>query len=97
MKCVFDVELKAKSHELFYIWVTKLQAHRSYRKSEAATAAAATAATAAAWHGVIHNGHVPTLTQTSAKAAVNNKVSAWLQQSPAPDTCAQGRHECTLA
>lgn len=27
---------KAKSHELFYIWVTKLQAHRLFKKSEAA-------------------------------------------------------------
>lgn len=27
---------KAKSHELFYIWVTKLQAHRLYKKNEAA-------------------------------------------------------------
>ncbi|XP_051925219.1 oxysterol-binding protein-related protein 7 isoform X2 [Hippocampus zosterae] len=95
--------MKVKSHELFYIWVTKLQAHRSYRKSEEAAAAAA-------WHGVIHNGHVPALTpdagfldgqpkcfpQTSAKAAVNNKVSAWLQQSPAPDTCAQELNRCNL-
>uniref|UniRef100_A0AAX7VW68 Oxysterol-binding protein n=1 Tax=Astatotilapia calliptera TaxID=8154 RepID=A0AAX7VW68_ASTCA len=28
--------MKAKSHELFYIWVTKLQAHRLYKKNEAA-------------------------------------------------------------
>uniref|UniRef100_H3CXL4 Oxysterol-binding protein n=1 Tax=Tetraodon nigroviridis TaxID=99883 RepID=H3CXL4_TETNG len=28
--------IKAKSHELFYIWVTKLQAHRLYRRKEAA-------------------------------------------------------------
>ncbi|XP_030196107.1 oxysterol-binding protein-related protein 7 [Gadus morhua] len=26
--------VKAKSHELFYIWVTKLQAHRLYKKNE---------------------------------------------------------------
>uniref|UniRef100_A0A8C4IG12 Oxysterol-binding protein n=1 Tax=Dicentrarchus labrax TaxID=13489 RepID=A0A8C4IG12_DICLA len=29
--------MKAKSHEIFYIWVTKLQAHRLYKKNEAAT------------------------------------------------------------
>uniref|UniRef100_A0A671WSF8 Oxysterol-binding protein n=1 Tax=Sparus aurata TaxID=8175 RepID=A0A671WSF8_SPAAU len=28
--------MKAKSHELFYIWVTKLQAHRLFKKNEAA-------------------------------------------------------------
>ncbi|CAL8304826.1 unnamed protein product [Lota lota] len=28
--------VKAKSHELFYIWVTKLQAHRVYKRNEAA-------------------------------------------------------------
>uniref|UniRef100_A0A8C6TWH2 Oxysterol-binding protein n=1 Tax=Neogobius melanostomus TaxID=47308 RepID=A0A8C6TWH2_9GOBI len=27
--------MKAKNHELFYIWVTKLQAHRLYKKNEA--------------------------------------------------------------
>ncbi|CAL8283153.1 unnamed protein product [Merluccius merluccius] len=27
--------VKAKSHELFYIWVTKLQAHRAFKKNEA--------------------------------------------------------------
>lgn len=35
---IFDFSFlsKAKSHELFYIWVTKLQAHRLYKKHEAA-------------------------------------------------------------
>lgn len=28
--------IKAKSHELFYIWVTKLQAHRLFKRNEAA-------------------------------------------------------------
>lgn len=32
----FSCLAKAKSHELFYIWVTKLQAHRLYKKNEAA-------------------------------------------------------------
>uniref|UniRef100_A0A8C6NTV9 Oxysterol-binding protein n=1 Tax=Nothobranchius furzeri TaxID=105023 RepID=A0A8C6NTV9_NOTFU len=30
--------IKAKSHDLFYIWVTKLQAHRLYKKNETANA-----------------------------------------------------------
>ncbi|XP_077358451.1 oxysterol-binding protein-related protein 7 isoform X2 [Festucalex cinctus] len=95
--------MKAKSHELFYIWVTKLQAHRSYKKSETAAASAG--------HGIVHNnGHLLTLTpdtaflggqpkflpQTSAKASVNSKVSAWLQQNPPPDTCAQELNRCNL-
>ncbi|XP_061562443.1 oxysterol-binding protein-related protein 7 [Phycodurus eques] len=89
--------MKAKSHELFYIWVTKLQAHRSYKKSEAA----------AATHAAVHNnGHLLTLTPDVAslsgqpkcfpQAAVNSKVSAWLQQSPPPDTCAQELNRCNL-
>lgn len=32
----FPRRIQAKSHELFYIWVTKLQAHRLFKKSEAA-------------------------------------------------------------
>ncbi|XP_077482556.1 oxysterol-binding protein-related protein 7 isoform X1 [Stigmatopora argus] len=92
--------MKAKSHELFYIWVTKLQAHRSYKKSEAALAHAC----------VQNNGHLLTLTpdtvllggqpkcfpQTSFKAAVDSKVTAWLQQSPSPDNCAQELNRCNL-
>ncbi|GLD61236.1 oxysterol-binding protein-related protein 7-like isoform X1 [Lates japonicus] len=36
--------LKAKSHDIFYIWLTKLCAHRVYRKNEAMTV----------HHGVLH-------------------------------------------
>lgn len=32
----FLLLIKAKSHELFYIWVTKLQVHRLFKKNEAA-------------------------------------------------------------
>lgn len=32
----FPFLAKAKSHELFYIWVTKLQAHRLFKRNEAA-------------------------------------------------------------
>uniref|UniRef100_A0A8C4II19 Oxysterol-binding protein n=1 Tax=Dicentrarchus labrax TaxID=13489 RepID=A0A8C4II19_DICLA len=79
--------MKAKSHEIFYIWVTKLQAHRLYKKNEAAT---------------LHSGFLQTLSFSvadsagasgalpSANTAVNSKVSAWLQQSHNPDICVQG-------
>nr|XP_057924415.1 oxysterol-binding protein-related protein 7 isoform X2 [Doryrhamphus excisus] len=93
--------MKAKTHELFYIWVTKLRAHRSYRKSEAA---------------VLLNGHPVTLSAdasqpnellllpiqssvgvaAAAPPSANNKVSAWLRQSHPPDTCAQELNRCHL-
>uniref|UniRef100_A0A4W6DXN6 Oxysterol-binding protein n=1 Tax=Lates calcarifer TaxID=8187 RepID=A0A4W6DXN6_LATCA len=42
--------MKAKSHELFYIWVTKLQAHRLFKKNEAAH---------------VHSGFIQTLSYNS--------------------------------
>uniref|UniRef100_A0A3P8R3J5 Oxysterol-binding protein n=1 Tax=Astatotilapia calliptera TaxID=8154 RepID=A0A3P8R3J5_ASTCA len=90
--------MKAKSHELFYIWVTKLQAHRLYKKNEAAhlhssvlhtfdVRLKATVVTDSA--GV--SGVLP-----SANTAVNTKVSAWLQQSHNPDICVQELNRCHL-
>lgn len=38
------VFLQAKSHDLFYIWLTKLCAHRVFRKNEAMSVQ----------HGVLH-------------------------------------------
>ncbi|KAF3704127.1 Oxysterol-binding protein-related protein 6 [Channa argus] len=101
---------KAKCPEIFYIWVTKLQAHRLFKKNEAAH---------------IHSGFLHTLSHStapeplqtngdlqspagtagspaasgvlpSASAAVNSKVSAWLQQSHDPDTCVQELNRCHL-
>ncbi|XP_074519240.1 oxysterol-binding protein-related protein 7 [Halichoeres trimaculatus] len=99
--------MKAKSHDLFYIWVTKLQAHRQFKKNGAA-------------HG--HSGFLCSLSQgaaigqsqtngdlssagradsasasgvlPSANTAVNTKVSAWLQQSHDPDMCIQELNRC---
>ncbi|XP_044193207.1 oxysterol-binding protein-related protein 7 isoform X1 [Thunnus albacares] len=97
--------MKAKSHELFYIWVTKLQAHRLYKKNEAAH---------------IHSGFLQTFSHgtaqrngdlnpagvadsagasgvlPSANTAANSKVSAWLQQSQTPDTCVRELNRCHL-
>lgn len=37
IKCIFYcVCNKAKNHDLYYIWVTKLSAHRMYKRNEAA-------------------------------------------------------------
>uniref|UniRef100_A0A3B3UVV2 Oxysterol-binding protein n=1 Tax=Poecilia latipinna TaxID=48699 RepID=A0A3B3UVV2_9TELE len=98
----FLYHIKAKSHDLFYIWVTKLQAHRLYKKNETTHA---------------HGGLLQTLsnaTQTgqslagvensaggsgvlpSANTAVNSKVSAWLRHSHNPDTCVQELNRCNL-
>uniref|UniRef100_A0A3B4ERV3 Oxysterol-binding protein n=1 Tax=Pundamilia nyererei TaxID=303518 RepID=A0A3B4ERV3_9CICH len=84
--------MKAKSHELFYIWVTKLQAHRLYKKNEAAhlhnlvIMDATGMADSAGASGVL----------PSANTAVNTKVSAWLQQSHNPDICVQELNRCHL-
>lgn len=47
----FSFLTKAKSHELFYIWVTKLQAHRLFKKNEAAH---------------VHSGFIQTLSYSAA-------------------------------
>ncbi|XP_029978544.1 oxysterol-binding protein-related protein 7 isoform X1 [Sphaeramia orbicularis] len=96
--------MKAKTHELFYIWVTKLQAHRLYKKNEAAH---------------VHSGFLQTLSHNvtaaqingdlctsgtaaasrmlpSANTAVNSKVSAWLQQTHDPESCVQELNRCHL-
>ncbi|KAM6898201.1 oxysterol-binding protein-related protein 7 [Lycodopsis pacificus] len=102
--------MKAKSHELFYIWVTKLQAHRLHKKNEAAhlhsgflhTLSHGTMAGQAQRNGDVssagmaHPARASAGVQCSANAAVNSKVSAWLQQSHDPDTCVQELSRCHL-
>ncbi|XP_041818097.1 oxysterol-binding protein-related protein 7 isoform X2 [Chelmon rostratus] len=101
--------MKAKSHELFYIWVTKLQAHRLYKKNEAAhvhggflqTLSHGPAAGQAQRNGDLSSaGRADSAGASgalpSANTAVNSKVSAWLQQSHDPDTCVQELNRCHL-
>uniref|UniRef100_H3BWN3 Oxysterol-binding protein n=1 Tax=Tetraodon nigroviridis TaxID=99883 RepID=H3BWN3_TETNG len=99
--------IKAKSHELFYIWVTKLQAHRLYRRKEAAHVQSGllTALAHCAAGGLAHrNGDLVRTVKAKtadsncalASTAVNKKVSAWLQQSHQPDACAQELNRCHL-
>ncbi|XP_047194344.1 oxysterol-binding protein-related protein 7 isoform X3 [Hippoglossus stenolepis] len=95
--------MKAKSHELFYIWVTKLQAHRLFKKKEAAhghsgfihtlclSAGGAQRNGDVVVHSAAASGALP-----SPNTAVNSKVSAWLQQSRDPDTCVQELNRCHL-
>ncbi|KAL7379142.1 hypothetical protein ABVT39_023478 [Epinephelus coioides] len=78
--------LKAKSHDLFYIWLTKLCAHRLYRKNEAMSV----------HHGVLHalsmgSNTMPamaTLAQTNRAMPLHYASSASVYQpemgSPAP-------------
>ncbi|XP_074475712.1 oxysterol-binding protein-related protein 7 isoform X2 [Sebastes fasciatus] len=97
--------MKAKSHELFYIWVTKLQAHRVYKKNEAAhsgflhTLFPGTAAGQPQRNGDLSSSGsagAPAGVLPSANIAVNSKVSAWLQQSHNQDTCVQELNRCHL-
>uniref|UniRef100_A0A4W5PYA4 Oxysterol-binding protein n=1 Tax=Hucho hucho TaxID=62062 RepID=A0A4W5PYA4_9TELE len=81
--------MKANGHDLFYIWVAKLSAHRMFKKNEAAQ---------------VHNGFFQALSQgtsvpglfPSVNPGVNGKVSAWLQQTHDPDSCAQELNRCQL-
>ncbi|CAL1600027.1 unnamed protein product [Knipowitschia caucasica] len=94
--------MKAKNHELFYIWVTKLQAHRSYKKNEAAQLNSGLFMSSLSL--IQTNGIASSVNLTAPNApkppspysAVNSKVSAWLQQSHAPETCAQELNRCHL-
>ncbi|XP_031171234.1 oxysterol-binding protein-related protein 7 isoform X1 [Sander lucioperca] len=101
--------IKAKSHELFYIWVTKLQAHRLYKKHEAAhvhssflqTLSHGIAAGQAgngdlSSAGMVDSAGAPAGVLPSDNNAVNRKVSAWLQQSHNPDSCVQELNRCHL-
>ncbi|XP_030610554.1 oxysterol-binding protein-related protein 7 isoform X2 [Archocentrus centrarchus] len=101
--------MKAKSHELFYIWVTKLQAHRFYKKNEAAHVHSSflqslshpTAVGQAQRNGDLSSTGMADSAGASgvlpsANTAVNRKVSAWLQQSHDPDTCVQELNRCHL-
>uniref|UniRef100_A0A671WZA2 Oxysterol-binding protein n=1 Tax=Sparus aurata TaxID=8175 RepID=A0A671WZA2_SPAAU len=54
---LYHMKVIAKSHELFYIWVTKLQAHRLFKKNEAAH---------------VQSGFLQTLSVAGLPAAVRN-------------------------
>ncbi|XP_076007782.1 oxysterol-binding protein-related protein 7 [Genypterus blacodes] len=104
--------MKAKSHELFYIWVTKLQAHRTFKKSEAAQVHTGFLQTLPTRHlsplaglsqrnGDLNSTSMAHVTGASgvlpsANTAVNSKVSAWLQQTDEPDICVQELNRCHL-
>ncbi|KAJ7987576.1 hypothetical protein DPEC_G00327910 [Dallia pectoralis] len=111
--------IKAKSHELFYIWVTKLSAHRMFKKNEAAnqqngflqTVSQDTSGTGqsqmndmqdVSFHQQFYStsgsytGEVATPTPSEFHPGVNRKVSAWLQQTHDPDSCAQELNRCQL-
>ncbi|XP_023805461.1 oxysterol-binding protein-related protein 7 isoform X2 [Oryzias latipes] len=92
--------MKAKSPDLFYIWVTKLQAHRFFKKNETAHAHSRGGTRQAQTNGDLGTelGDSAGASQAlpSTNTAVNTKVSAWLQQSHHPDTCAQELNRCNL-
>uniref|UniRef100_A0A667X6D7 Oxysterol-binding protein n=1 Tax=Myripristis murdjan TaxID=586833 RepID=A0A667X6D7_9TELE len=91
--------MKAKSHDLFYIWVTKLQAHRMYKRSEAAHVHSGFLQ--ALTHGNVagpaqRNGDLSLYPHYQTNSGVNGKVSAWLQQTHDTDSCAQELNRCNL-
>uniref|UniRef100_A0A3P9IJR5 Oxysterol-binding protein n=1 Tax=Oryzias latipes TaxID=8090 RepID=A0A3P9IJR5_ORYLA len=90
--------MKAKSPDLFYIWVTKLQAHRFFKKNETAHAHSLNSPVFSPPQGTTELGDSAGASQAlpSTNTAVNTKVSAWLQQSHHPDTCAQELNRCNL-
>uniref|UniRef100_A0A8C7XV32 Oxysterol-binding protein n=1 Tax=Oryzias sinensis TaxID=183150 RepID=A0A8C7XV32_9TELE len=91
--------MKAKSPDLFYIWVTKLQAHRFFKKNETAHAhSRVNSPVFSPQQGTTELGDSAGASQAlpSTNTAVNTKVSAWLQQSHHPDTCAQELNRCNL-
>ncbi|XP_070707814.1 oxysterol-binding protein-related protein 7 [Pempheris klunzingeri] len=101
--------VKAKSHELFYIWVTKLQAHRLYKKNEAAhlhggfllNLSHGSAALQAQRNGDLSSAGLADSAAASgmlpsANTGVNSKVSAWLQQSHDSESCVQELNRCHL-
>ncbi|KAK5906301.1 hypothetical protein CgunFtcFv8_002183 [Champsocephalus gunnari] len=86
--------LKAKSHELFYIWFTKLQAHRLYKKAAHGHSGILLTHGGAAGQAQRNGDLSSTGMLPSANTAVNSKVSAWLQHSHNPDTCVQELNRC---
>uniref|UniRef100_A0A8C2IEL0 Oxysterol-binding protein n=1 Tax=Cyprinus carpio TaxID=7962 RepID=A0A8C2IEL0_CYPCA len=95
--------MKAKTPDSYYTWITKLSAHRMYKKNEAAH---------------VHNGFLQALSQSShlshkncpmqdmgksnvgeplpcVNPAINGKVSAWLQTQE-PGICAQELTRCQM-
>ncbi|KAI9537378.1 hypothetical protein NQZ68_025234 [Dissostichus eleginoides] len=86
--------LKAKSHELFYIWFTKLQAHRLYKKAAYGHSGILLTHGGAAGQAQRNGDLSSTGMLPSANTAVNSKVSAWLQHSHNPDTCVQELNRC---
>ncbi|XP_012670024.2 oxysterol-binding protein-related protein 7 isoform X2 [Clupea harengus] len=97
--------IKAKSHDLFYIWVTKLTAHRMFKKSEAAhvqngffqALSQGTSGMPAHRNGAMQDNTSGSYVGETSPASdppignsgVNGKVSAWLQQTQDNNSCAQ--------
>uniref|UniRef100_A0A8C4IHM1 Oxysterol-binding protein n=1 Tax=Dicentrarchus labrax TaxID=13489 RepID=A0A8C4IHM1_DICLA len=91
--------LKAKSHDIFYIWLTKLCAHRVFRKNEAMSV----------HHGVLHALSLGPSTLSASvyqqemgspapavasHPGVTSKVSAWLQQTHDIDATSNDLARC---
>ncbi|KAK2836134.1 hypothetical protein Q7C36_014003 [Tachysurus vachellii] len=114
------LHLKAKSQEIFYIWMTKLTAHRVYKKNEALSlhhgvlqalsagnsSSLSSMATLAQMNRDMRDtfqspfqpapSGSPSGSPSLSSSRVNNKVSAWLQQTQRADACQQELARCQL-
>uniref|UniRef100_A0A8B9KNM4 Oxysterol-binding protein n=1 Tax=Astyanax mexicanus TaxID=7994 RepID=A0A8B9KNM4_ASTMX len=102
--------IKAKSQEIFYIWLTKLTAHRKYKKNEAMIIHQdVLQALSAANSNLCSFPQLPQYqssasicqpnfldTPAASSSQVNSKVSAWLQQTQEASACQQELARCEL-
>ncbi|XP_027013318.2 oxysterol-binding protein-related protein 6-like [Tachysurus fulvidraco] len=113
------LHLKAKSQEIFYIWMTKLTAHRVYKKNEALSVHRGVLQALSAGNGSTLSSMAtfaqmnrdmrdtppqfqspfqpaPSDSPSLSSSRLNNKVSAWLQQTQRANACQQELARCQL-
>uniref|UniRef100_A0A3B3B9W7 Oxysterol-binding protein n=1 Tax=Oryzias melastigma TaxID=30732 RepID=A0A3B3B9W7_ORYME len=99
--------LKAKTTEMYYIWVTKLCAHRVFKKNEAMSVHRGVLHALSAGQNSLptfpphyaslasmYQAELPSTAPVASDPAVTNKVSAWLQQTDDVDATSNGETRC---
>uniref|UniRef100_A0A8C6U9M0 Oxysterol-binding protein n=1 Tax=Neogobius melanostomus TaxID=47308 RepID=A0A8C6U9M0_9GOBI len=84
--------VKAKSNDIFYIWLTKLCAHRIFKKNEAMSVHKGVLQ-AMTW-GQSSLPPMGTMSQPVRSTGANSKVSAWLQQTQDIDATSNELARC---
>ncbi|TSK14726.1 Oxysterol-binding protein-related protein 6 [Bagarius yarrelli] len=104
--------IKAMDYDLYYIWVTKLSAHRMYKRNEAAHVHNSLLRALSHGSNVLQKNDAmqdvsmsgsyrgETADQSEdmhvADTSVNRKVCAWLQQAQDHDNCTQELNRCQM-